>query len=304
MLQNLTNFKSLFNNLNNLENFQDNNVKIDSPKYSPEKPEKKLFTPILMPYDFESNDPIGDLFKGVSLDGNVRSPKKQSKSKTESEVSLITECPPGYKAVGDINVNSTYLNCRADGSAIKSEPKHRFLSEKNSCVFKAKFQTPNSAVASTLMPKPSNDKTETETSTPEKEMVTKSGSGTRVFSDIDRQVTASNRQASENKSVKKISKSESVKSKTSDKKMVTKSAKADKVLSTVISKSISNSASPSSMVSSSPVLSSTISSSIGSSSLGSTSTKKESKSKKNDVNSYKTAVAKAAKEKYTTTEMN
>jgi hypothetical protein len=34
------------------------------------------------------------------------------------------------------------------------------------------------------------------------------------------------------------------------------------------------------------------------------SSKKVSKSKKNDVNSYKTAVQKASKEKYTTTEMN
>jgi hypothetical protein len=296
MLQNLTNFKSLFNNLNNLENFQDNNNKIESPKYSPEQTEKKLFTPILMPYDFESNDPIGDLFRGVSLDGNVMSSKKQSKSKIDSEASLITECPPGYKSVGDINVNSTYLNCKPDGSAVKSEPQHRFLSEKNSCVFKSKFQSPNSAVASNLMPKPSNDKTETETSTPEQEMVTKSGSGTRVFSEIDRHVSASQSQVS-----KKISKSESVKSKTSDKKMISKSAKADNALSTIMS----NSATPSSIASSSVMSSSSLSSSsIPSSSLGSTSSKKVSKSKKNDVNSYKTAVQKASKEKYTTTEMN
>ena len=269
MLQNLTNFKSLFNNLNNLENFQDNNIKIDSPKYSPEKTEKKLFTPILMPYDFESNDPIGDLFKAVSLDGNVISSKKQSKSKIDSEASLITECPPGYKSVGDINVNSTYLNCKADGSAIKSDPKHKFLSEKNSCVFKAKFQTPNSAVASTLMPRPSNDKTETETSTPEKEMVTKSGSCTRVFSEIDRHVSASRSQVSKNKS-------ESIKNQTSDKKMVTKSAKADKVLSTVVSNSASKSSSkltPSSVVTSSVISSSSLSSSLGS--VGSTSSKKK-----------------------------
>jgi len=163
-----------------VENFENEHFSVNT--FTPEKKndEKRLFTPILMPYDFESHDPIGDLFKKVDLDGTVVSGKKSNLNKIDSEAaSLITECPPGTKPDGSINVNSTYLSCKPDGTPMKPEADHKFLAEKNACVFKSKYKSPNSAVASTLMPKASNIRTETD----EQDMVTRSGTGSRVFSD-------------------------------------------------------------------------------------------------------------------------
>jgi len=163
-----------------VENFENEHFSVNT--FTPEKKndEKRLFTPILMPYDFESHDPIGDLFKKVDLDGTVVSGKKSNFNKIDSEAaSLITECPPGTKPDGSINVNSTYLSCKPDGTPMKPEVDHKFLAEKNACVFKSKYKSPNSAVASTLMPRASNIRTETD----EQDMVTRSGTGSRVFSD-------------------------------------------------------------------------------------------------------------------------
>ena len=160
MLSNLTTFKSLFNNMNNMENFENEHFSVNT--FTPEKKtnEKRLFTPVLMPYDFESNDPIGDLFKRVTLDGTVVSGKKSNLNKKDSDAdSLITECPPGTKPDAPITVGSNFLTCKPDGTPMKPEADHKFLAEKNACVFKSKYKSPNSAVASTLMPKASNNRT-------------------------------------------------------------------------------------------------------------------------------------------------
>jgi hypothetical protein len=328
MLTNLTNFKSLFNNLNSLENFESEIGKAQANTFTPikEQNEKKLFTPILMPYDFESNNPIGDLFKGVNLDGTVISPKRVSSkiSKIDSEAaSLITECPPGSKPVGDINVNSKFLTCKPDGTPVKPEPEHKFLSEKNSCVFKSKYKSPNSAVVSTLMPKALNAGTETATEdgdmvtrsgtgsrvlsdlkvknyrisekfqVSEKDMVTRSGTGTDVFSDLDKK---------KSRVIQPVI-PKSFKLKEEDEKMVTRSGSGSEVLSNIMSDSgLSTSSLSSSAASSSAKSSSAKSSSVKLDSSGSSSSASSSKKKtKSDVKSYKQAVQKAAKEKYTLT---
>jgi hypothetical protein len=336
MLQNLTNFKSLFNNLNGLENFQTDN-QANSPKQfiNEEQDEKKSFTLPLRPYDFESNDPIGDLFRRVDLDGSVKSPKKASRSKVDSEASLITECPPGSKPVGEINVNSTYLRCKPDGTPVRPEPEHKFLSEKNSCVFKAKYKSPNSAVASTLMPKASNVRTETETEkedivtrsangsrvmsdlkgknryvaekfqVSEREMVTRSASGSDVFSELNKH-TYSGKQSKMPKSFK-LSKE--------DERMVTRSGTGTDVLSEIMSDSglstsplsssaalnadkVATSKSESASSSASSTSSAPASSASASSSLVSSAKKVDV----SDVKSYKQAVQKAAKQKYETSD--
>lgn len=298
MLSDLTNFKSYFNNLSNLENFQNENTQAKSSAFaqtpaSPkeEKNVKKLFTPILMPYDFQSNDPIGDLFKGVKLDGtvSVASPRKASRSKVDSEVSLITECPPGSKPVGEINVNSTYLKCKPDGTPVKPEPKHKFLSEKNSCAFRSKYNNPSSAAAN-LMPKPSNDGTESATDSDQ--MVSRSANASRVLSEAM------------SKSIAKSVRSE--KSEKSKNKMEGKSSNKVRELSAIKSVSGSGSepeVSDSGLSSSSgditsssgDITSSGSSSAKSSSNISSTSSKKV---KRSDVKSYKQAVEKASKEKY------
>jgi hypothetical protein len=295
MLSDLTNFKSYFNNLSNLENFQNENTQAKSSAFAqtPASPKeeqnvKKLFTPVLMPYDFQSHDPIGDLFKDVKLDGNIASPKKASRSKIDSEVSLITECPPGSKPVGEINVNSTYLKCKPDGTPVKPEPKHRFLSEQNSCAFRSKYNNPSSAAAN-LMPKPANDGTESATDSDQ--MVTKSANASRVLSEAM------------SKSIAKSVRSE--KSKKSGKgknKMEGRSLNKTRELSAIKSVSISGSGSDvdvsDSGLSSSSEASSSVSSSSetgSSSNISSTSSKKV---KRSDVKSYKQAVEKAAKQKY------
>ena len=142
MLSNLTTFKSLFNNMNNMENFENEHFSVNT--FTPEKKttEKRLFTPVLMPYDFESNDPIGDLFKKVTLDGTVVSGKKSNLNKKDSDAeSLITECPPGTKPDGPITVGSNFLTCKPDGTPMKPEADRKFLAEKNACVFKSKYKS-------------------------------------------------------------------------------------------------------------------------------------------------------------------
>jgi hypothetical protein len=285
MLTNLTNFKSLFNNLNGLENFETENKQLNT--YNPTAPtEQKLFTPILMPYDFESNDPIGDLFKKVNLDGNVISPKSESPKKRsniiDSEASLITECPPGSKPVGEINVNSTYLNCKPDGLKMPIQSDRKFLSEKNSCVFKSKFSSANSTIASTLMPKSNNNiKSETD----DKDMITRSANGSKVLTNV---VPMNKSDISETKSQKSISISANVKSNTKDKKMISRSAKSKNALTTIMSDS--------------GLSSSSLFSSEGSSSDGSILSSTSSKKSKSSDNSYKDAVKRAARETFTVTE--
>lgn len=303
MLSDLTNFKSYFNNLSNLENFQNENTQAKSSAFaqtpaSPkeEKNVKKLFTPILMPYDFQSNDPIGDLFKGVKLDGtvSVASPKKASRSKVDSEVSLITECPPGSKPVGEINVNSTYLKCKPDGTPVKPEPKHKFLSEKNSCAFRSKYNNPSSAAAN-LMPKPSNDGTESATDSDQ--MVSKSANASRVLSEaMSKSIAKSVRSEKSKKSEKSKNK---IEGKSSNKvrelsaiKSVSGSGSELEVSDSGLSSSSGDITSSSGDITSSGSKSSSVRSS---SNISSTSSKKV---KRSDVKSYKQAVEKAAKEKY------
>jgi len=301
MLSDLTNFKSYFNNLSNLENFQNENTQAKSSAFAQtptapkeEKNVKKLFTPILMPYDFQSNDPIGDLFKGVKLDGTVSvvSPKKASRSKTDSEVSLITECPPGSKPVGEINVNSTYLKCKPDGTPVKPEPKHKFLSEKNSCAFRSKYNNPSSAAAN-LMPKPSNDGTESATDSDQ--MVSRSANASRVLSEamsksIAKSVRSEKSEKSKNrmegKSLNKARELSAIKSVSGSEPLVSDSGLSS---SSDAMSSVSSSGSKSSSVGSSS------SGAISSSNISSTSSKKV---KKSDIKSYKQAVEKAAKEKF------
>lgn len=297
MLSDLTNFKSFFNNLSNLENFQNENTQVKSSAFqqtpaSPkeEKNVKNLFTPVLMPYDFQSNDPIGDLFNNVKLDGTVPSSnKKASRSKVDSEVSLITECPPGYKPSGDVNVNSTYLKCKPDGTPIKPEANNTFLAQQNSCVYKSKYNNPSSASAN-LMPKPSNDGTES--STDSDQMVSRSANASRVLSEAM------------SKSILKSARSKkSEKSEKNKKQVGGKSLNKVRELSAIKSVSISGSdldVSDSGLSSSSDDMSSSASSSSNAKSssseaLSSTSSKKV---KKSDVKSYKHAVEKASKQKY------
>jgi len=280
MLKNLTNFKSLFNNLNGLENFETENVQLNT--YNTKEPtEQKLFTPILMPYNFQSNDPIGDLFKTVNLDGTIIPPERISpKGRSniiDSEASLITECPPGSKPVGEINVNSTYLKCKPDGSKMPIQTDRKFLSEKNSCVFKSKY---SSAATSTLMPKSNNNiKSETD----DKDMITRSANGSKVLTNV---VPMNKSDISEVKSQKSVS--ASVRSSAKDKKMVNRSAKSKNALTTIMSDS--------------GLSSSSLFSSDGSSSVGSILSSTSSKQSKSSDNSYKEAVKRAAGETFSVTE--
>jgi hypothetical protein len=242
-----------------------------------------------MPYNFQSNDPIGDLFKTVNLDGTVISPvrastknlsPKERSNIIDSEASLITECPPGSKPVGEINVNSTYLNCKPDGSKMPIQLDRKFLSEKNSCVFKSKG---SSAATSTLMPKSINNNIKSETD--DKDMITRSSNGSKVLTNV---VPMNKSDISETKSQKSISLSSSVISNTKDKKMVTRSAKSKNALTTIMSDS--------------GLSSSSLFSSDGSSSGGSILSSTSSKKSKSSDNSYKEAVKRAAGETFSITE--